>query len=324
MLKNLDYVSGLIRTGKLLHISAAGELLGKLPRGNWIGGSTEYFLDKAGGKISGDLLDVRELDFATYKFASYDARSLPGVTRDAYPNGFSIIVLPFDSEVHKQYAQNAANYDDIFIKPIVGWISGVNLDKPGQSPLAVNGFSGEASSDKAVALHVALPEDKSVSLNIINIFSPDEKGPLIEFAADGFSAQSCLVDGKETVLADYIAKNKLDTKLPLVGDYFGAGINVSIKRIEGGAVYFYAPVFRDIGYRFAKPMENYAQAFKSHVGVIADTECVFACNCILNFLYGELEGKDLGAFYGPITFGEIAYQLLNQTLVYLRVVDKNF
>jgi hypothetical protein len=39
----------------------------------------------------------------------------------------------------------------------------------------------------------------------------------------------------------------------------------------------------------------------------------------LNFQYGKLEGKDLGAFYGPVTFGEIAWQVINQTLVYLRV-----
>jgi hypothetical protein len=46
---------------------------------------------------------------------------------------------------------------------------------------------------------------------------------------------------------------------------------------------------------------------------------VFACNCILNFLYSGLEGKITEGMYGPITFGEIAFQLLNQTLVYLDV-----
>ena len=46
----------------------------------------------------------------------------------------------------------------------------------------------------------------------------------------------------------------------------------------------------------------------------------FSCNCILNYLYGELEGKVTEGMYGPVTFGEIAYQLLNQTLVYVRIV----
>ena len=48
---------------------------------------------------------------------------------------------------------------------------------------------------------------------------------------------------------------------------------------------------------------------------------VFSCNCILNYLYSELEGKKTGSFVGPITFGEVAYQLLNQTLVYLKIED---
>jgi hypothetical protein len=44
---------------------------------------------------------------------------------------------------------------------------------------------------------------------------------------------------------------------------------------------------------------------------------VFMCNCILNFLYGELEGKKTGALQGAITFGEIAFKLLHQTLLHL-------
>jgi hypothetical protein len=34
-----------------------------------------------------------------------------------------------------------------------------------------------------------------------------------------------------------------------------------------------------------------------------------------------LEGKKTGGVTGPITFGEIAYQLLNQTLAYISVKD---
>jgi hypothetical protein len=34
-----------------------------------------------------------------------------------------------------------------------------------------------------------------------------------------------------------------------------------------------------------------------------------------------LEGKKVGAITGPTTFGEVAYQLLNQTMVYLKITD---
>ena len=50
-------------------------------------------------------------------------------------------------------------------------------------------------------------------------------------------------------------------------------------------------------------------------------EIAFSCNCILNFLYSDLEGKHTGHIIGPMTFGEIGYQLLNQTMVFLNVGD---
>jgi len=84
------------------------------------------------------------------------------------------------------------------------------------------------------------------------------------------------------------------------------------------SVQFYAPVFEGVSYRIARPVEDYAAKF--HVAVPnGAAKPVFACNCILNFLYGELEGKKTGAITGPITFGEIAYQLLNQTMVFLQI-----
>jgi hypothetical protein len=320
MLKTFEEATALIAEKRLLHISGTEALLRKLPAGNWIGGSTEYFLSEIGGKVSGEVLDVLELPFTDYKFASYDAQTLPNITKDAYENGFSVIILPFDSDVHKQYAQNASEYEDVFLKNIVGWIAGLNLNAADQKPTAVRGDTAEALTDKAVALHIGLPADKVAQLNIVNIFSADAKSPVITFGEDGFAAKTCFVDGKETVLADYLAENKVDTKLPLVGDYSGAGINISVKSVEDGTVYFYAPVFKGIEYRFPEPISDYVSAFCGKIAELDDADSVFACNCILNFLYGDLEGKDLGGFYGPITFGEIAWQLLNQTLVYVRIV----
>lgn len=49
---------------------------------------------------------------------------------------------------------------------------------------------------------------------------------------------------------------------------------------------------------------------------------LFSCNCILNNLYGKLEGNVTPPFAGLVTFGEVAYHLLNQTLVYAEIIDK--
>ena len=319
MLMSFDKASALITEGKLLHVAGAEALLKKLPKGNWIGGSTEYFMAREGGKVSGELLFVTQLPYENFKVKSYDARDIQSVTVDSFENGFSIVIVPFDSAVHKEYAQNAAGFDGMFIKKIVGWVSGVNLGVPGQTPTTVNGVTGQSFPDKAIALHLEVPSGKTANINIVNIFTQDESSPVIEFAKEGFSAEKCLVDGKEVVLADYIAQNGIDTKLPLVGDYSGHGINTSFKSVEGGTVNFYAPVFSGIKYRIAKSIPNYEKEFQSQLAGLTDADAAFSCNCILNFLYGELEGKKIDVFAGPITFGEIAYQLVNQTLVYVTV-----
>jgi hypothetical protein len=319
MLISFEQTSKLITDGKVLHIAGTEALLKKLPKGKWIGGSTEYFMAKDGGKVSADSLFVTEFPYTSFTVKSYDTQNIRQVAEDSSDPGFSILIIPFDSAVHKEYAQNAASYNKMFLSTIAGWISGLNLGKSGQTPIAVNGMTQEAFTDKAVALHLQMPAGKTASINIINIFEQDTNSPLIEFTEEGFSITKCRVDGKEVSLADYIAKNAIDTKLPLVGDYLGNGINVSFKAIENGVVHLYAPVFKGIKYRMAKTIPNYVDLFNKRLAEHKETKAEFSCNCILNFLYGELENKKIEAFAGPITFGEIAYQLVNQTLVYLTV-----
>jgi hypothetical protein len=316
---SFDATFKLITDGKLLHIAGTEALLRKLPAGNWIGGSTEYFMATDGGKVTGESLFVTEFPYTKFSITEYTVDSLVNIAGDAFDNGFSILIIPFDSAAHKEYAENAAGYPGIFMKNIAGWISGINLGIKGQTPIAVNGETAKAHADKAVALHMEVPEGRTVGINIVNIFTQDESSPVIEFNEEGLSVRSCLVDGKETGFADYIAQNSINTKLPLVGDYSGNGVNIAIKSIDDGVVHFYGPVFSGIKYRMAKSISDYDKDFNSRLAVLKSANTVFSCNCILNFLYGELEGKCIDTFAGPITFGEIAYQLVNQTLVYVTV-----
>jgi hypothetical protein len=320
LLKTLNETSDIIKSGKWLHISGNGDLLKKLPCGNWIGGSTEYFMGPDGGIITDEKLFVSEMPYDNCKIASYDEKNIGNITVDAFENGFTIAILPFDSEVHKVYAAKAAGFKEMFAKNIVGWISGFNLSKGDQIPISVNGETAEYSNSKAVALHIQTPADQVVTIGIVNIFTDNETSPVIEFNEDGFVVDKCLVDGREVVFADYLVQNGVDTKLPLIGSYFGACINVSFKQIENGKVYCYAPVFKNIKYRFANAVSDYAKAFDGKLKQFISAKAVFSCNCILNFLYGGLEGKHVQHFYGPITFGEIAFQLVNQTLVYVVIL----
>jgi hypothetical protein len=74
-----------------------------------------------------------------------------------------------------------------------------------------------------------------------------------------------------------------------------------------------------VEYKLAKPVPNYVESFEKLIDAELGDKMVFACNCILNYLYSELEGKRTGNMTGPVTFGEVAYQLLNQTMAYMTI-----
>jgi hypothetical protein len=116
-----------------------------------------------------------------------------------------------------------------------------------------------------------------------------------------------------------LKEKHIDTRLPLVANDSGAMVNVSLQKVPeaGGAVDLYAPVFRNVDYRIAAPVQDYIKAFNQRLP--KDTKAVFSCNCILNYLYCELDGKKTEGMFGLVTFGEMAYQLPNQTLVYLEI-----
>lgn len=311
-----------IGQGKYLSIAGDEAALAKLPRGNWIGGTIPYFMAASGGCMARDRVFVTEIPVFGEKprMRLCDVDALPMICHNAPDNGFTLLIVPAFSEVHERFARDAPNYEEMYMKPLAGWIAGVHLDDLGKrTPKVVLGETGEMSDHKAAVLDVPLPADKTAHIDIVNLFAQGN-GDAITFTEGGFSAEKCLVNGKPTVFADYLIANKIDTRLPLVADYCGAMINVSFKAVsaEEKRVDFYAPVFPGQTYKVAAPVADYVAAFQAALpsGLHG---MVFSCNCILNYLYSELEGKKTADVTGPVTFGEIAYQLLNQTLVYLAV-----
>ncbi len=322
MLRDPKIVAKDIESGKTLFLAGDESLLKTLPRGNWIGGTIPYFMDAVGGTVTRNLVDVTELPrpAGLQSIRWYGESELPRIAGDVPDPGFAFLILPATSKVHLEYAQNAPNYPDIFLKPILGWISGVLLDDLGKvTPKVVNGKTGELSDSRGIAMHCTLPAGKTASIGIINMFRKGS-GDAITFDTEGFSVKECLVNGKRTNFAEYIVSRKIDTQLPLVSDYCGAMVNVSFQSVDekAGLVALYAPVFKGVEYKIAAPVPDYVKEFTARLQD-ARISPVFSCNCILNFLYSKLEGKKTGSFTGPITFGEIAYQLLNQTLVYLEI-----
>jgi hypothetical protein len=242
---------------------------------------------------------------------------------EAPQNGFSLIILPAFAEVHFDYAQNASTYEDMFMKPLIGWVAGIHLDDMGKrSPKVRDGRSANLLENQAVVIHVPLPDNAGANVEIVNLCSQGD-GDTLEFQTSGFEATQCLVNGKPTSLAKYLKSIDHDSRLPLVADYCGAKINVSLRTVdhEQDKVDFYAPVFPHIPYKLAKPWDTgYDVAFVQAAANLPDNP-PFSCNCILNYLYSGLEGRHTGSATGPVTFGEIAYILLNQTMVLLSIEE---
>jgi hypothetical protein len=160
-----------------------------------------------------------------------------------------------------------------------------------------------------------------VSVDIVNLFEPGG-GDTISFRETSFSVTDALVGGKPANLARYLTANGTDIRLPLVADYNGATVNISFQKVDdaSGVVDFYAPVFADVAYHVAAPVGDYVAGFAAAVDARGPIP-TFSCNCILNYVYAGLEGRSTEPLVGPMTFGEIAYMLLNQTAVHLTVTQ---
>ncbi|MBE7003160.1 MAG: hypothetical protein E7425_02595 [Ruminococcaceae bacterium] len=320
MLVTLEKAVSLINEGRTLHIAADDSLLAQLPTGKWIGGTTPYFIGGDGGVFTKDKLFVNEIDFASdVKVAVYGKYNIFQIVEDCFDNGLTMLILPYGSKVAEKYAKEAPDVEELLLHPTVGWVSGHDLASA-EAAKVYDGTTGESYTDKAVAMYLKLPEGKTAMINIVNIFEDDKDDPVITFPENALDVDKCMVNGRELNFADYIKTNSVDTQMPLVADYNGVYINISIKSVENGRVGLYAPVFKGIEYRFAKRVSNYVEEFNSRIAVAGAEKPVFSCNCILNYLYGNLEGKKTPPYTGPVTFGEVAYQLLNQTLTYCEIV----
>ncbi|MEY8198543.1 MAG: hypothetical protein RPS47_04825 [Colwellia sp.] len=312
-----------IALGEQLVVAADEMFLSELPSGNWIGGTIPYFMTKEGGTQSSQKAFVHTIRGGkSSKLSMYDHSNIDKIASDTPQSGFTIVILPAGSEVHSSYSEHAPNYEDMFDSPIIGWVSGVHLSSVDSStPKTVYGSGKHLSKTNAVAMHVEIPQEQVATISIVNSFSQGT-GPEIRFMETGFNIHKCIVDGKECLFSEYLKEFNIDTKLPMVADYSGTGVNVSIKNVDHdkNVVKLYAPVFKDIMYKFPDTQDDYLYAYKKSISKAEGLDrSQFSVSCVLNYLYSGLEGKKVSELTGPITFGEVAYQLLNQTSVYLTI-----
>lgn len=318
-------VKAKITRGEKLLLAGDENLLKLLPAGNWIGGSIPYFMTEQGGLSTHQKIYVTELPETVLQVSIkvYDPASLSSIYTDMAQNGFSIIIIPGSCQTHLEFALRAPQFKNFGHRPLIGWIAGVHLEDLGKvTPKVFDGRSQTMLVDGAVVMHVSLPPTQFAEVGYLNIFEQGD-GDIIVFSQDGFGVREAYINGVKTNFAEYVTRQHLDTRLPLVADYFGAMVNVSFQSVDMAKqeVRFYAPVFAGVSYKHAKPFNDYFQQFTAKLPSRLSENPIFSCNCILNYLYSELEGKRTGNITGPTTFGEIVYQLLNQTMAYLTITD---
>ncbi len=320
----LSEVAAKIKAGQPLLLAADESLLRQLPAGNWIGGTIPYFMDVDGGCLCRDRIFATELPgfISDFRVMTFDRATLPDINTGADIQDVSIVILPANSGVHVDFALNAPKYVGFATHPVIGWIAGVDLSELATATPKVFGGKPEALEESAVVLRFRVPDNKYAHISILNLFRQGG-GDVIQFPNSGFSAEEAIVNGQRCNFAEYLTRIGADTKLPLVANYCGASVNVSFKAVDAaaGKVEFYAPVWPGTDYKLAAPIGDYVTEFESRLKQISSDKIVFSCNCILNYLYGGLEGRQTGAIVGPITFGEIAYQLLNQTMACISFED---
>lgn len=309
----------MIENGKVLLIAGDESLLNQLPDGNWVGGTIPYFMTDQGGLFTQDLIFVNDItnEIDDFEIVHYNRDSIRKIVEQGFDNGFSFLILPGLTDVWAKYALESPEWEDIYVNPRVGWVSGVKYEDFGV--IKPKTYAGNQSfTDEAVVLHGKVPANKVARVEIINVYEQGD-GHEIFFEEKGFGNNECKVNDQKVNLYNYLKENQIDETLPLVANYAGANINVgSIWDKKRERADLFAPVFPDTAYKVARPRDfDYAGEFEQYIAKEQNSNMVFSCNCLFNYVNFGLEGKNIANVSGPVTFGEIAYHILNQTFVYM-------
>jgi hypothetical protein len=326
----------MIGEGRVLLLAGAEKDLATLPKGCWIGGTAGYFVTPQGGVAASGQIFYADFTAITNgaSWRSFEAGNIHEIGEHYPHNGFAILILPGFSKLLGEVAGRIMEFDGLYNLPLMGWVSAVALDGlpdilPQERPKTFAG-GPQAENERAAVLYVGMPEQYFAQLHIANLFAPGG-GPEIRFPVPGQTINGdCLIGGERRNLARYMAERAIDRRLPLVADHEGALLNVTIVMAdeESGRMMFLTPVSPALTYRFAEDVLDYAAEFTRAAADIELDEAAHACICALHYYYaGHISRPEGGALLpparlnitAPVTFGQIAYTVLNQTLTCLTI-----
>ena len=332
---SVDEVNAMIEKGDKLLLAGDAPLLSQLSKGNWIGGSCSRFVEKEGA-----LTTTREKIFvhnvtkvaAGVKFKVYDAATISGIYDDAFDNGFSVLIMPFFSDVWKEYGVNCSNYSNFANSAVCGWVAVTPLYSDYESndeSLVFSGESGMSYPNSGVVMHIELAADKYAEIHVFSPFKPDDDDVIV-FEENGQQIEYATINGIRQSFRQYLLHRRIDPsrivgvseRKCLGGNYAGFIMNVAIGAEMADDmdkyVSFGAPVYKDIPYRLAN-MDN--MSYCEYENKRFDGNIVCSFTCITNSAHPDVFQKHLTHMNGPFTYGEVAYFLLNHATVYVTVGD---
>ena len=313
-----EEVSAMILAGDNLLLAGDAKLLSQLPAGNWIGGSTPFFiLYPENRTTSFDKIFVNRLpDYVqNVEIMDYDPANIQNIFNDGPENGFTVLIMPYASPVAVEYSINATNYANFAAYPVCGWLSGQPLDIIlTEKSFTASGLGPCISSEKGVAMHISLPKSKYAEIHIFNPYVQGN-GDSIMFEENSLMVKDAIINDEKRNFAEYLREIGYDMLMPLVANYSGAMINDVICAIDGTEVPMSAPVFKNVDYRLGVVDGNIVEP-----SLVSD-KIVFSVTCIGNFIQPQICEQYLKKMNGPVVFGEIAYQQIGQTTVYVTVDD---
>ncbi len=340
-LYSIDEVVQFIEEGRYLVISGGEDILSKLPKGNWIGGTSTYFMNVDHAVHTKNKVFVDDLtDIGiNYDIRLYSNEDIKNIAVDAFDNGFTVVIIPNGSSVYNEFSLHSLSYDQIFNNPVVGFISGVLEDEVAERygignacdnnenksdkvylPLVFDGRMPKMYGDYAVAIHVELPDNKMARAEVLNVETIDKKSPTITFPKTSFTQSDCLINGEKHNIADFLIEVGYQSNYNLVADYNGFIVSRDIKEINPlmKEVSFFSPVFDDEVYYLANRIDDYKELFDKNLLYYNKDNVPYSCICISYYMRGSLNNKKIN-MEGVFGFGEIAFHTLNRTLVFLEI-----
>jgi len=122
-----------INNGRVMLLTGSEKALSGLPKGNWIGGTSLYFVDSV-GKLDEDKIFVDDFTLVAQnsKMAVFNEKNIQDIAKNGYKNGFIVVTLPIDSQVYYTFANNALAYEGMFDNPVVGYVAATKFEDYGK------------------------------------------------------------------------------------------------------------------------------------------------------------------------------------------------